>query len=161
LSYFKWSDEMANPPSKAPSTSKSTSASATTLPSTLSLDAVDRVGSQMERVLKLVGDQADKGVARFLQVVGGVFLLVGLIVRIVAAMSDKWPFPIRFTLGDYALTLGTGLLILIAGGGVKLYEFQVAMANYRATVNFGREREREAIKSVEAAIKGAKPPTVG
>ncbi len=152
---------MANPPTKARSTSASSSESSTNPPSTLSLDAVDRVGSQIERMLKVVGDQADKGVARFLQVVGGAFLLIGLLVRVVAAMSDKWPFPIRFTLGDYALTLGTGLVILIGGGGVKLYEFQTALANYRATVEYTRERERNVDKSIKAAARDTKAPIVG
>lgn len=152
---------MANPPTKTRSPpASSTSESSTNPPSTLSLDAADRVGSQIERMLKVVGDQADKGVARFLQVVGGAFLLIGLLVRILAAMSDKWPFPIRFTLGDYALTLGTGLVILIGGGGVKLYEFQTALANYRATVEYTRERERSVTKAVNATAKGAKAPTL-
>jgi hypothetical protein len=58
----------------------------------------------MERMLKLVGEQAEHGVGRFLQVVGGVFLLLGLVVRIAAAMSDKLPWPVRYTSVDYALT---------------------------------------------------------
>jgi hypothetical protein len=56
-----------------------------------SLDVMDKVGGQVERMLKLVGEQAEHGVGRFLQVVGGVFLLLGLVVRIAAAMSDKLP----------------------------------------------------------------------
>jgi hypothetical protein len=126
--------------------------------STVNLDVLDRVGNQMERMLRIVGEQAEKGIGSFLQIVGGVFLLLGLLVRIVAAMSDRWPFPVRFTLGDYALTLGAGLVILIGGGGVKLYEFQVALANYRATIGFTRDREKAATDRTDTVLETVKAP---
>jgi hypothetical protein len=111
---------------------------------------VELLSTQMSQTMAAVGKQADKGTVIFLYALGGTFLSFGLLFRVLSAITL---LPVRFMMGDYALTLGVGLVLLIAGAGVKLYEFRIAMENYRSAIKFTREREIAAMTRTDDVVE--------
>ncbi len=95
------------------------------------------ITTEMTSLMKVIGDQTEKGSPRFLQVIGATFLFFSFGTKVFVTIFPSL-HPENFSSLDFLACVAVGLILIASGAAIKVYEYKNAISLARDRLNLGK-----------------------
>jgi hypothetical protein len=115
---------------------------------------LDTLNGTFSGMLKIARDELKDGSGTALQGFGLAIILLSFLARVLSSVNQPI---LAFAINDYLISLGLGLLLVVGGTALKIYETQVALQQTNSVLQIAVGREQAAADRADTGGENAAP----